>query len=73
MEFFKEFDQHGNRHSKRNLDILYRIMSKAEFENLACAAGFRVVEFFGDYSGTAFQEDASPSMIWVLEKEAVGD
>jgi SAM-dependent methyltransferase len=73
VEFFKEFDQHGNRHSKRNLDILYRIVSKADFENLARAAGFRVAEFSGDYSGTAFQEDASPSMIWVLEKEAVGD
>ena len=48
-------------------------MSKADFENLARAAGFRVAEFSGDYSGTAFQEDASPSMIWVLEKEAVGD
>jgi SAM-dependent methyltransferase len=72
VEFFKEFDRYGNRHSKRNLDIHFRIVTREEFEALAGAAGFRVVELYGDYSGSSYQEETSPYMIWVLEKKHEG-
>jgi hypothetical protein len=41
---------------------------REEFENLAKAAGFKVLALYGDYTYSPFEDEISPHMIWVLSK-----
>ena len=70
VEFFEEYDLHGVMQSRRLLEFRFRVMSKCDFENLARFTGFKVVALYGDYTCTPYQEDRSPYMIWVLEKDS---
>ncbi len=68
LQFFEEYDAKGTLTAKRLLELHFRLSGKAEFEELAQAAGFRVKAFYGDYSYAEFCEESSPYMIWLLEK-----
>jgi SAM-dependent methyltransferase len=66
MQFYEEYDAKGVLKSKRLLELHFRLSRKAEFEELAKAAGFKVKAFYGDYSYSEFNDD-SPFLIWLLE------
>ena len=67
-EFFEEYDAQGALASKRLATLRFRLLEKAVFEGLFRAAGFEPVELYGDYSRSAFDEQTSPFMIWVLKR-----
>ncbi len=66
-EFFEEYDVRGILRTKRLLELRFRLTSKAEFQELAESAGFKVVALYGDYAYAEFSEEHSPFMIWILE------
>ena len=68
-QFYEIYDDQGRLKEKRVLNVSYRLVERTEFRALAEAAGFRVIEVFGDYERRPFLAD-SPYMIWHLEKQA---
>ena len=70
LQLYEQYDRKGTLKSKRLLELHFRLTSRAEFEALAQAAGFRIKALYGDYSYTEFQEASSPYMIWLLENAA---
>jgi len=66
MQFYEEYDSNGVLHSKRVLELHFRLSEKEEFEELLQDAGFKIKSIYGDYSYSEFKED-SPFMIWILE------
>jgi hypothetical protein len=69
LQFFEEYDASGVMQRRTLLEIRFCLLSTDEFEDLARSAGFEVVALYGDYSYSEFQEDTSPFMVWLLEKE----
>lgn len=67
LQFFEFFGPDGRLREKRVLPMEFVFIEREEFGRLAEDAGFRVVALYGDYARRAFEE-ASPVMIWVLEK-----
>jgi len=67
-QFYEEYDPKGVLKSKRLLELRFRLTEKDEFKKLAGAAGFKVKEFYGDYSCSDYDEN-SPFMIWILENQ----
>ena len=55
----------------RRLEINFCLFTKAEFEQLACTAGFEVEGLYGDYGFSGFDEETSPFMIWRLKSRPV--
>ncbi len=49
-------------------DLDFALITEGSFADLAARAGFEVVELLGDYDGAAFAREASPFMIWTIEK-----
>lgn len=50
----------------RELRLRFAVIGREAFEREAAAAGFRVLRFWGDYGGGAFDPERSPAMIWEL-------
>jgi hypothetical protein len=71
-QFFEEYDDSGVMRRRTLLELAYRLTESDEFAELARSAGFRVVSLYGGYSHSAFQQDASPDQVWVLEKPVWG-
>jgi len=68
MEFFELYDTQGLMTSKRFSEIQFHLLEKAVFERLIAAAGFEVVNLYGDYSYAPFDASTSPFMLWELRK-----
>ncbi len=68
LQLFEEYDADCILKQKRLLELHFRLTGKEEFEALAQEAGFGVKHFYGDYAYSEFQEESSPSMVWVLER-----
>lgn len=69
MQFYEEYDAQGVLHSKRLLELHFRLTGKEQFEELANEAGFRVKALYGDYEYSGFAEE-SPFLIWIMECES---
>ena len=68
LQFFECFDGEGQLQQKRLLPMEFALVEREAFASMAEAAGFRVVELYGDYDGSPFDPERSPVMIWVLER-----
>lgn len=68
IELFEEYNAAGILKSKRLVELQARRIPKAEFQELAESAGFRVVTVYGDYAYAEFREESSPFMLWELER-----
>ena len=60
---------HEETESRREMGFQFSALERDSFEDLAEAAGFRVLAFYGDYSRSVFVPDESPFMIWVVSRE----
>lgn len=69
-EFFEEYDHKGVMVSKRYSELQFHLLAKSAFENLLAQTNFEVVELYGNYDCSPFDEDTSPFMIWMLRKRA---
>jgi len=52
---------------QREIDLVYYLFQRKEFESLAADAGYRIQSLMGDYDRSAFDAKTSSYMIWVLE------
>jgi hypothetical protein len=68
MQIYEIFDKHGKLIGQRNLSINFYLFKKAEFEDSVLSSGFRVLDLYGDYAYSQFDEETSPFMIWKLAK-----
>lgn len=68
LQFFEFFGGDGQLRSKQLLAMEFTFIERNHFEAMARAAGFHVVELYGDYDRTPFDAGQSPVMIWVLQK-----
>lgn len=66
LEFFEEYDTGGILRSKRYSPLEFHLLEKEAFERLIDAAGFEVVNLYGDYTYALFDRDSSPFMIFVM-------
>lgn len=70
LQFFEFFEPGGRLAWKRLLEMEFAFVERDAFERMARAAGFRVVQLYGDYQRSAFDSSTSPVMVWVLDKIA---
>jgi hypothetical protein len=68
LEFYEEYGADGILLSKRFQEVRFCLVQKAEFEEMAVSAGFRVKALYGNYDYAGFDESASPYMLWLLQK-----
>jgi hypothetical protein len=66
-QFYERYDPEGRLEEKHWLDVRFSLVERGEFQALAEAAGFRVAALYGSYGRSAFHDETSPFMIWVLE------
>ena len=66
LQFLECFGDDGHLRSKQLLQMEFELIEKSQFESMARAVGFHVLEFFGNYDRTPFDAASSPVMIWVL-------
>ncbi|MGK7896460.1 MAG: class I SAM-dependent methyltransferase [Xenococcus sp. (in: cyanobacteria)] len=67
-QFWEVYARNGLMQRKSFLDIQFYLHQQSEFKKLAEAQGFYLVNLYGDYAYSEFQESSSPFMIWVLGK-----
>jgi SAM-dependent methyltransferase len=67
-QFYDVCDSHGAVVEKRQLGVSFYLFHRSQFEKLALTAGFKVVELYGNYDRSPFDEAKSPFMIWVLQR-----
>jgi SAM-dependent methyltransferase len=68
LEFFEAYDQRGVMRSRSFLEFQFGLLEKDEFEDLAISTGFTIEALYGDYTYTAYNDETSPYMIWILRK-----
>ncbi len=68
IQFYDVYDPRGVLVEKKQLHVSFHLFHRSQFEKLAHAAGFKVVQLYGDYERSPFDEAKSPFMIWVLER-----
>ena len=54
--------------SREDLSLRYILIDEADFRDLAESSDLSVVGLVGDYDRSSFDTDASPFMIWTLQK-----
>jgi SAM-dependent methyltransferase len=67
-QFYDVCDSQGAVVEKRQLSVSFYLFHRSQFEKLVHTAGFNVVQLYGNYDCSPFDEAKSPFMIWVLEK-----
>lgn len=68
LQFYEVYDKANTLIWKRNLDVNFYLFEKEEFERLIEHSGFKVVDLYGDYSYSSFDDKVSPFIIWKLKK-----
>lgn len=72
VQRYRERDGAGRPLGTRSLPVRFALPGRADFEASAEAAGLEVEDFFGDFERRPFDEEESPSMIWVLRRAGSG-
>ena len=67
-QFYEIYDQNHKLIEKRRLDVNFYLFQKAEFETLIKQCGFEIINLYGDYHYSPFEEEHSPYIIWRLRK-----
>jgi SAM-dependent methyltransferase len=68
IQFYEVSDSRGVVGEKQQINVSFYLFHRSQFEILAHTAGFKVVQLYGNYDRSPFDEAKSPFMIWVLEK-----
>lgn len=71
-EFFEVYDPANVMEARHMVELTFRMLAGAQFESMAARAGFEVEALYGNYDRSAFDQQASPFMIWVLRKALSG-
>lgn len=68
FQFYEIYDKEYDLIGKKYLDINFYLFQKGEFELLIEESGFKIVDIYGDYSYTKYEQETSPYIIWKLKK-----
>lgn len=68
FQFYEVYDKDHNLICKRRLDVNFYLFQKKEFEKLAERCGFKIIDLYGDYHYSTFDEEVSPYIIWKLKR-----
>ena len=68
-QFVEVYDSDGFMQTKSHVDIHFFLYKKDHFEALLKSVGFQVLDIYGDYSYSKFDEKLSPFMIWMLKRQ----
>ena len=68
-QFWEVYDQNRVMQRKSFLNVQFYLHQPREFQKLAESQGFHLVNLYGDYSYSEFQEETSPFTIWVWGKD----
>jgi len=67
-EFYEVFDARRMMQARHHVELVFRLLTRMEFETMASEAGFAVEALYGSYDRSPFEEESSPYMIWILGK-----
>lgn len=68
LQFFEFFGHDGQLLSKQLLPMKFELIDKDRFESMAQESGFRILNLYGNYDRSPFDDHQSPVMIWILGK-----
>lgn len=68
LQLYEMYNDAATLTARSYVDIQFYVHDHAGFEELLTSEGFKVKALYGDYDRSAFREDESPVMIWVLQK-----
>lgn len=68
LQYFEFFGPDGRLAWKQALTMRFAFVEREDFERLALAAGFELLQCYGDYQRSPFDPQRSPAMVWVLGK-----
>ncbi|MFZ7104714.1 MAG: class I SAM-dependent methyltransferase [Peptococcaceae bacterium] len=68
VQIYEEYDREGEMLARTMIGLKFCLLERAQFEELAVSAGFKINCLYGDYSYSAFNENTSPVMIFELGK-----
>lgn len=68
LQFYEVYDKTCTLIWKRYLDINFYLFQKTEFKLLIERNGFKIIDLYGDYSYSSFDEETSPYIIWKMKK-----
>ena len=69
---YEIYDDSNNLIEKRNLDINFRPISDSKFRSMIKPLDFEIVDIFGDYQKSGFDEETSNFLIYKLKKSTKG-
>jgi hypothetical protein len=67
-QFIERYSATGHLENRLLQLMEFEMIDESAFREMAVEAGFKVRSLFGDYEGNDFDAEASPVMIWELEK-----
>jgi len=67
-QFYEEFDRTGIFHSKKYLNLKFKLIDKHEIEDIIKTTGFSIENIYGNYDFSEYDEKSSPYMLYVLNK-----
>jgi hypothetical protein len=68
-EFFEEYDVQGLMLRRRHIELQFALIEYHMFRVLAGTTGFKLRAVYGDYDKSPFQEQTSPFIIAVMERD----
>lgn len=71
LQEYEIVGERGELLETRQLPVRFAVIDRQTFEKEAEQARFRTLRFFGDYSGSPFEPERSPHMVWELGKKNV--
>ncbi len=69
IQFYEGYDKGHNLVWKKFLNINFYLFQKEEFQGLIERSGFKIIDLYGDYKYSSFDEEISPYIIWKLKKD----
>lgn len=68
LQLYEIYDKDNSLIWKKYLDVNFYLFHKLEFEQLIEKSGFKIIDVYGDYSYSSFEDETSPFIIWKLKK-----
>lgn len=69
FQFYEIFDSSNIMIEKRFLEINFKLLTDSELRNMLKTTGLEIVEMYGDYSYSNYDEDTSNFMIYKMSKK----
>ena len=65
---FRIYDVRRELVSEHTQEVQFALITEESFRELLSVSGFEVLQVFGDYDASPYDDDSSPFMIWTMQK-----